>query len=77
MTNDFSEIRDAVARLCADFPGRYWREQDRARAYPKEFVDALSAAGYLAVLIPEEYGGSGLGIGAASAVLEEIHTQRL
>jgi acyl-CoA dehydrogenase len=73
MSLDFSEIRDAVARLCADFPGRYWRDKDRARAYPQEFVDALSAAGYLAVLIPEEYGGAGLGIGAASAVLEEIH----
>jgi alkylation response protein AidB-like acyl-CoA dehydrogenase len=70
---DLPEIRDAVARLCADFPGRYWREHDRARTYPKEFVDALSAAGYLAVLIPEDYGGSGLGIAAASAVLEEIH----
>jgi acyl-CoA dehydrogenase len=73
MTTDFSEIRDAVARLCADFPGRYWRDKDRTREYPKEFVEALSAAGYLAVLIPEQYGGSGLGVGAASAVLEEIH----
>jgi len=73
MTNDFVEIRDAVARLCADFPGRYWRDKDRARAYPQEFVETLSAAGYLAVLIPEEYGGSGLGIRAAAAVLEEIH----
>jgi acyl-CoA dehydrogenase len=73
MSVDFSEIRDAVARLCADFPGRYWRDKDRARDYPKEFVDALSAGGYLAVLIPEEYGGSGLGLGAARAVLEEIH----
>jgi alkylation response protein AidB-like acyl-CoA dehydrogenase len=73
MSVDFPEIRDAVARLCADFPGRYWREKDRARAYPKEFVDALSAAGYLAVLIPEEFGGAGLGVGAACAVLEEIH----
>ena len=73
MTNDFPEIRDAVARLCADYPGRYWRDKDRARAYPQEFVEALSAAGYLAVLIPEEYGGSGLGIRAAAAVLEEIH----
>jgi alkylation response protein AidB-like acyl-CoA dehydrogenase len=73
MTSDFAEIRDAVARLCADFPGPYWRERDRARGYPKEFVDALSAAGYLAVLVPEQYGGSGLGIGAASVVLEEIH----
>jgi alkylation response protein AidB-like acyl-CoA dehydrogenase len=73
MSVDFLEIRDAVARLCADFPGGYWREKDRARAYPKEFVDALSAAGYLAVLIPAEYGGAGLGVGAACAVLEEIH----
>ena len=70
MADDFAEIREAVARLCADFPGRYWRDKDRARAYPQEFVDALSAAGYLAVLVPEQYGGSGLGIGAASAVLE-------
>jgi alkylation response protein AidB-like acyl-CoA dehydrogenase len=74
MGADYSEIRDAVARLCADFPGRYWRDKDRARAYPREFVEALSAAGYLAVLIPEEYGGAGLGIGAACAVLEEIHS---
>jgi len=73
MTTEFTEIRDAVARLCADFPGRYWRERDRARAYPKEFVDALADAGFLAVLIPEEYGGSGLGVKAASAVLEEVH----
>jgi alkylation response protein AidB-like acyl-CoA dehydrogenase len=73
MTTDFSEIRDAVARLCAAFPGRYWRERDRARAYPQEFVEALSAAGYLAVLIPEEFGGSGLGIEVASVVLEEVH----
>jgi acyl-CoA dehydrogenase len=73
VTADFAEIRDAIAHLCADFPGRYWRERDHARAYPKEFVDALSAAGFLAVLIPEEYGGSGLGVRAASAVLEEVH----
>ncbi len=73
MTTDFVEIRDAVARLCAGFPGPYWRERDRMRAYPKEFVDALSDSGFLAVLIPEEYGGSGLGVQAASAVLEEVH----
>jgi alkylation response protein AidB-like acyl-CoA dehydrogenase len=73
MTTEFAEIRDAVARLCADFPGKYWRDRDRARAYPKEFVDALADAGFLAVLIPEEYGGSGLGVRAASAVLEEVH----
>jgi alkylation response protein AidB-like acyl-CoA dehydrogenase len=74
VTADVQEIREAVARLCADFPGRYWREHDRARAYPKAFVDALSTAGYLAVLVPEEYGGSGLGLAAATAVLEEIHS---
>ncbi len=73
MTAEFAEIREAVARLCADFPGRYWRERDRVRAYPKEFVDALADSGFLAVLIPEEYGGSGLGVRAASAVLEEVH----
>ena len=73
MTTEFGEIREAVARLCADFPGRYWRARDRARAYPQEFVDALAGAGFLAVLIPEEHGGSGLGVQAASAVLEEVH----
>jgi acyl-CoA dehydrogenase len=73
MTAEFADIRDAVTRLCSDFPGRYWRERDRVRAYPKEFVDALADAGFLAVLIPEEYGGSGLGVRAASAVLEEVH----
>jgi len=70
---DHQEIRAAVARLCADFPGSYWRELDRTRAYPDEFVRALTAAGYLAVLIPEQSGGSGLSLGAACAVLEEIH----
>ena len=73
MTTEFAEIRDAVARLCAKFPGLYWRERDRVRGYPKEFVDALADSGFLAVLIPEEYGGSGLGVRAASAVLEEVH----
>jgi alkylation response protein AidB-like acyl-CoA dehydrogenase len=66
------EIRDAVRALCARFDGAYWRELDRERAYPTEFVKALTEAGYLAVLIPEEYGGSGLGLSAAAAVLEEI-----
>jgi acyl-CoA dehydrogenase len=73
MSTELAEIRDAVARLCADFPGQYWRERDRVRGYPTEFVRALSEAGFLAVLIPEAYGGSGLGVQAASAVLEEIH----
>lgn len=71
-TESFPEIRDAVRQLCAGFPGEYWRETDRERAYPTEFVKALTEAGYLSVLIPEEYGGSGLGIEAAAAILEEI-----
>ena len=69
----FPEIREAVRRLCADFPGDYWQRLDRERAYPTEFVRALTQAGFLSVLIPEEYGGSGLGLEAATAVLEEIH----
>jgi alkylation response protein AidB-like acyl-CoA dehydrogenase len=68
----FPEIREAVAKLCADFPGTYWQALDRDRAYPSEFVDALTHAGFLSVLIPEEYGGSGLGLGAAIAIMEEI-----
>jgi alkylation response protein AidB-like acyl-CoA dehydrogenase len=67
------EIRDAVARLCAEFPGQYWRELDRERAYPQDFVAALTRQGWLGVLIPEAYGGSGLGIAAAAAILEEVH----
>ena len=67
-----AEIRAAVAALCARFPGAYWRETDRTRAYPAEFVKALTEAGFLAALIPEEYGGSGLGLAAAAAILEEI-----
>ena len=69
----FPEIRQSVRALCARFPGSYWRELDRERRYPTEFVKALTEAGMLAVLIPEEYGGSGLGISAAAAILEEIH----
>ncbi|MBR0693521.1 acyl-CoA dehydrogenase family protein [Bradyrhizobium lablabi] len=70
--DDHSDIRDAVAKLCAQFPGEYWRKLDREMAYPKEFVDALTEAGYLSVLIPEEYGGAGLKLSAAAAILEEI-----
>ncbi len=73
MTETFTDIRDGVRRLCAEFPGEYWREKDRQRAYPTEFVQALTTAGYLACLIPEQYGGSGLGIQEAAAILEEIH----
>ena len=69
----FSDIRDAVRRLCAEFPGEFWRAHDRARSYPTDFVNALTQAGFLAALIPESYGGSGLGVQQASAIMEEIH----
>ncbi len=70
---DYPEIRAAVADLCAGFDGAYWRDLDRDRRYPTEFVRALTEAGYLSILIPEAYGGSGLPLAAACAVLEEIH----
>jgi acyl-CoA dehydrogenase len=66
------EIRDGVRKLCSQFPGEYWRRLDRDAAYPAEFVKALTAAGYLSALIPEEYGGSGLPLSAAAAIVEEI-----
>ena len=69
----YEDIRNGVRALCADFQGEYWRELDRERAYPTEFVDTMTRNGYLAVLIPEEYGGSGLGIKAAMVILEEVH----
>jgi acyl-CoA dehydrogenase len=69
----FPEIREAVRRLCAAYPGSYWQAHDRERSYPAEFVAALTEAGFLSVLIPEQYGGSGLGLQAACAVLEEVH----
>jgi acyl-CoA dehydrogenase len=71
--DEFSDVRAGVRALCAKFPGEYWRTLDRERAYPTEFVAALTKAGYLAALIPEEYGGSGLNLGAAAAILEEVH----
>jgi acyl-CoA dehydrogenase len=70
--DEFADIRDSVAKLCAQFPGEYWRKLDREMAYPSDFVNALTQAGYLSVLIPEEYGGSGLRLSAAAAILEEI-----
>jgi alkylation response protein AidB-like acyl-CoA dehydrogenase len=70
--DEFNDIRAAVAKLCAQFPGEYWRALDREMAYPAAFVDALTQAGYLSVLIPEEYGGAGLKLSAAAAILEEI-----
>jgi alkylation response protein AidB-like acyl-CoA dehydrogenase len=69
---DLAPIREAVRALCAGFPGEYWRALDRERAYPDKFVAALTKAGFLAALIPEEYGGSGLTMSAAVAIMEEI-----
>ncbi|MGH1423901.1 MAG: acyl-CoA dehydrogenase family protein [Pseudooceanicola sp.] len=68
----YDDIRGEVAKLCANFPGEYWRALDRDMAYPTKFVDALTQAGWLGALIPEEYGGSGLPLSAAAAILEEI-----
>ncbi len=69
------EIREEVARLCGRFPGEYWRRLDSDRAYPTEFVNALTEGGWLAALIPEEYGGAGLPLSAAAAILEEVQRQ--
>ena len=70
---DYPEIRDSVRRLCADFPGAYWRKLEEDEAYPTSFVQALTEAGYLGALIPEAYGGSGMLLRAAAVILEEIH----
>jgi acyl-CoA dehydrogenase len=75
MNEDYTAIRQEVAKLCQQYPGEYWRTKDRERAYPTEFVTALGDAGYLAALIPEEYGGAGLPISGAAAILEEIQKQ--
>jgi alkylation response protein AidB-like acyl-CoA dehydrogenase len=71
--DDLADIRASVRALCEQFPGEYWRRLDRERAYPTEFVEALTRAGFLAALIPEEYGGSGLSIREAAAIMEEVH----
>lgn len=68
----YNEIREQVQKLCSKFPGDYWRALDEVRAYPTEFVKALTESGFLSVLIPEEYGGSGLGLSAAAAILETV-----
>jgi alkylation response protein AidB-like acyl-CoA dehydrogenase len=73
MIDRHQDIRDAVARLCEDFPGSYWQQLDAEQAYPDAFVRALTEAGYLGALIPEEYGGSGLPLSAAAGIVEEIH----
>src|SRR5947209_17708218 len=71
--DDFQEIRDAIRALCADFPDEYFRKIDLERGYPEAFVDALTQAGWLAALIPADYGGSGLGLTEASVIMEEIN----
>jgi acyl-CoA dehydrogenase len=71
---DFSEVRDLTARVCADYPGAYWRSLDRERDYPSEFIAKLSKAGLLAALVPAEYGGAGLPLRAAAVILEQINT---
>ena len=70
---DYADIRRSVRQICQDFPGAYWRELEDRQAYPEAFVRALTEAGYLAALIPEEYGGAGLPLRAAAVILEEIH----
>jgi acyl-CoA dehydrogenase len=70
---DYPELREAVRRLCAEYPGAYWRDLDECQAYPTEFVQALTRQGFLAALIPEEYGGTGLKLRAAAVILEEIN----
>ncbi|WP_186250612.1 acyl-CoA dehydrogenase family protein [Burkholderia gladioli] len=72
-TDAFQDIRDAIRDLCGQFPAEYFRKIDEARVYPAEFVDALTKAGWLAALIPQEYGGSGLGLTEASVIMEEIN----
>lgn len=73
MSEMHSELRDAVRSLCQRFPNEYWRKTDRERRYPEDFVKALTQAGWLAALIPEQYGGSGLGVTEASIILEEVN----
>ena len=69
----YPDIREGVRALCAEFPPAYFREVDARRAYPEEFVEALTRAGWLAALVPQEYGGSGLGVAEASVIMEEIN----
>ena len=72
-SDQYQEMRDAVRQLCQQFPDAYFRQKDEARAYPEEFVNALTQAGWLAALIPQEYGGAGLSMAEASVIMEEIN----
>ena len=71
--SDWKDLREGIRAICKKFPETYWRDLDIKREYPSKFVKSLTEAGYLACLIPEKYGGSGLSIRAASVILEEIH----
>src|SRR6185436_5862248 len=73
MTLDFPEIREAVRRVCGQFPGPYWQKLEEDASYPTEFVTAMTEAGFLSALIPESYGGTGLPLRAAAVILEQIH----
>jgi acyl-CoA dehydrogenase len=73
LTPQWEEIRDAVRRICDEFPNEYWVKLDQESQYPSEFVDTLTESGFLGALIPEQYGGSGLPLSAAGIVLETIH----
>ncbi len=75
--NPYDDIRDAIAKLCAQFPGSYWRALDREMGYPTEFVAALTQAGWLGALVPEEYGGSGKDMVATIAIIEELASRSL
>ncbi|WP_143326084.1 acyl-CoA dehydrogenase family protein, partial [Paraburkholderia ribeironis] len=71
--DQYQEIRDAVGNLCKQFPAEYHRKIDETRGYPEEFVNALTKAGWLAALIPQDYGGPGLSMAEASVIMEEIN----
>ncbi|MEK9721169.1 MAG: acyl-CoA dehydrogenase family protein, partial [Quisquiliibacterium sp.] len=71
--DQYQELREALRELCSNYPDAYWREVDHQRGFPETFIDALTGAGWLAAMIPQEYGGSGLGLAEASVVMEEIN----
>ncbi|HAL69619.1 MAG TPA: acyl-CoA dehydrogenase, partial [Pseudomonas sp.] len=72
-SDDLNAIREGVRALCAEFPAEYWRTLDEQKAFPEDFVKAMTDAGWLSAMIPEAYGGSGLGLAEASVILEEVN----
>lgn len=73
LNEDYNAIREGVRALCAEFPAEYWRRIDEAKGFPEAFVTAMTEAGWLSAMIPEQYGGSGLGLAEASVILEEVN----